>query len=143
MPNAQERLRHTTSAMQSFINCKGLVERVYASCDMGDLQKLASVSRGLADYVRDYVKHRVICIGAEYFRSGAALFDMLRSCDAVVSGSTALHLLMPEEGTTWIPSDLDIYLPQQTLPMMTWHVFWWSVMAKGLSIWCSPEHRPR
>ncbi|KAI6011814.1 hypothetical protein PISMIDRAFT_69436, partial [Pisolithus microcarpus 441] len=43
---------------------------------------------------------------------------MLRSCDAMVSGSTALHLLMPEEGTTWIPSDLDIYLLQQTLPMM-------------------------
>ncbi|KAI6014254.1 hypothetical protein BKA83DRAFT_4036601, partial [Pisolithus microcarpus] len=54
---------------------------------------------------------------------------MLCSCDAVVSGSTALHLLMPELGTTWEPTDLDIYLPQHTLIVMQRHL-----QAEGYSI---------
>ncbi|KAI5987723.1 hypothetical protein EDD15DRAFT_2173323, partial [Pisolithus albus] len=39
---------------------------------------------------------------------------IMRSCDAVVSGSTALRLLLPEIGTPWNPTDLDIYVPRST-----------------------------
>lgn len=80
---------------------------------MGGIQCLARICRRLAQHTREYVMHRVISIGAQYFRSGAVL-------------------MMPEEGTTWIPSDLDIYLPQQTLNMMlrcTSLGCRWSVMA--------------
>lgn len=85
---------------------------------MGELQNLACVSRRLTELVHDHVKHRIICVGAQYFRTGAALIDMLRSCDAVVSGSTALRILMPDVGIPWSPSDLDIYLPRHTLTVM-------------------------
>ena len=36
---------------------------------------------------------------------------MLRSCDAVVSGSSALHILLPLKFTSWVPADLNIYVP--------------------------------
>lgn len=94
------------------------MDLVQENCDMGELQNLACVSRRLTELVRDHVKHRIICVGAQYFRTGAALFDMLRSCDAVVSGSTALRILMPDVGIPWSPSDLDIYLPRHTLTVM-------------------------
>ncbi|KAI6045831.1 hypothetical protein EDC04DRAFT_2531863, partial [Pisolithus marmoratus] len=32
----------------------------------------------------------------------------------IISGSTALYLLLPEHGTSWMPTDLDIYIPQGT-----------------------------
>ncbi|KAI6010457.1 hypothetical protein EDC04DRAFT_2580939, partial [Pisolithus marmoratus] len=37
---------------------------------------------------------------------------ILHSCDAVISGSMALYLLLPECGTSWMPTDLNIYVPQ-------------------------------
>ncbi|KAI5997165.1 hypothetical protein EDD15DRAFT_2123353, partial [Pisolithus albus] len=43
---------------------------------------------------------------------------ILHTCDAVVSGSTALHILLPECETAWTPTDLDIYVPQRTCTMM-------------------------
>ncbi|KAI6024016.1 hypothetical protein BKA83DRAFT_4052984 [Pisolithus microcarpus] len=49
--------------------------------------------------------------GARYFHKGNVLLDLLCSCDTIISGSTALHLLMPKQGPTWSPSDLDIYIP--------------------------------
>ncbi|KAI5982148.1 hypothetical protein EDD15DRAFT_2139648, partial [Pisolithus albus] len=39
---------------------------------------------------------------------------ILRACDTVVSGSTALHVMLPKDGTAWSPRDLDIYVPQAT-----------------------------
>ncbi|KIK11917.1 hypothetical protein PISMIDRAFT_66221, partial [Pisolithus microcarpus 441] len=47
---------------------------------------------------------------------------MLRSCDAVISGSTALRLLLPEMGTPWRPTDLDIYVPRSTSMQMLRHL---------------------
>ncbi|KAI6120915.1 hypothetical protein EDD16DRAFT_1444366, partial [Pisolithus croceorrhizus] len=43
---------------------------------------------------------------------------ILRTCDAVISGSTALHFLLPRLGTPWTPSDLDLYVPQITSVLM-------------------------
>ncbi|KAI6130705.1 hypothetical protein EDD16DRAFT_1446124, partial [Pisolithus croceorrhizus] len=43
---------------------------------------------------------------------------ILRTCDAVVSGSTALHILLPELGTGWTPADMDVYIPQRTSALM-------------------------
>ncbi|KAI6033734.1 hypothetical protein BKA83DRAFT_37683, partial [Pisolithus microcarpus] len=39
---------------------------------------------------------------------------ILRTCDTVISGSTALHIMLPKHQTTWAPQDLDIYVPQAT-----------------------------
>ncbi|KAI6141934.1 hypothetical protein BKA82DRAFT_3925531, partial [Pisolithus tinctorius] len=35
---------------------------------------------------------------------------ILCTCDAVVSGSCALHMLLPANETSWVPADLDIYV---------------------------------
>lgn len=40
--------------------------------------------------------------------------DLVHGCDAVISGSTALHLLLPKCGTAWTPKDLDLYVPLRT-----------------------------
>ncbi|KAI6013877.1 hypothetical protein EDC04DRAFT_2579067 [Pisolithus marmoratus] len=51
-------------------------------------------------------------LSTQYCRRGDLLVDILCSCDTVISGSTALYLLLPECGTSWTPTDLDIYVPQ-------------------------------
>ncbi|KIK18237.1 hypothetical protein PISMIDRAFT_109878, partial [Pisolithus microcarpus 441] len=37
---------------------------------------------------------------------------------AVISGSMALHLALPEQGTPWSPRDLDIYIPWKMSTLM-------------------------
>ncbi|KAI6157452.1 hypothetical protein BKA82DRAFT_48178, partial [Pisolithus tinctorius] len=44
------------------------------------------------------------------------LLHILHMCDAVVSGSTALHVLLPENTMDWTPTDLDIYVPKHCYP---------------------------
>ncbi|KAI6008576.1 hypothetical protein EDC04DRAFT_2515472, partial [Pisolithus marmoratus] len=43
---------------------------------------------------------------------------ILCSCNAVISGSTALHILLLEQGTPWATDDLDIDVPQCTIMML-------------------------
>lgn len=83
-------------ASERFINCGDLVLIMMSYCDAGDL------------------KHRLCCVASQYFQNAQKLLDILRTCDAVVSGSTALRLLLPEIGTPWTPKDLDIYVPLAT-----------------------------
>ncbi|KIO01096.1 hypothetical protein M404DRAFT_116810, partial [Pisolithus tinctorius Marx 270] len=50
-----------------------------------------------------------------------ALRDILRTCDGVVSGSTALRVLLPANdaySTSWSPTDLDIYVPFRLLTLI-------------------------
>ncbi len=42
--------------------------------------------------------------------------DILRRHEAVISGSTALHFLMPSD--TWVPNDLDIYVSDPNFPAL-------------------------
>ncbi|KAI6004663.1 hypothetical protein EDD15DRAFT_2155331 [Pisolithus albus] len=83
-------------------------------CDAGDLQQLACTNHRQSEEVRAYLKHRLSCVANQYFANGDNFKAMLRSCDAIISGSTALHLLLPEYGTRWTPKDLDIYVPLAT-----------------------------
>lgn len=99
--DAQEADGHT---WKKFLNCPELVRQMLAYCDVGDLQ------------------YRVCCVGAQYFSTGDVALDILRKCDAVISGSTALHILLPECGTSWTPRDLDIYVSQANSAMLLHHV---------------------
>lgn len=81
---------------EKFIKCGDLAEIMMSYCDVGDL------------------KHRLCRVAGQYFDNAYELLDILRTCDAVISGSTALHLLLPETGTSWTPKDLDIYVPLAT-----------------------------
>ncbi|KAI5982957.1 hypothetical protein EDD15DRAFT_2110694, partial [Pisolithus albus] len=91
-----------------------LVQHMQTFCDARDLLHLAATSRRMSQLVRAYLKLRVCAVGERYFSGGAVLFHMLHTCDAIISGSTALHILLPEDGTPWIPRDLDLYVPEAT-----------------------------
>ncbi|KIM69882.1 hypothetical protein SCLCIDRAFT_89022, partial [Scleroderma citrinum Foug A] len=39
-------------------------------------------------------------------------FKIMCTCDAVISGSVALHFLLSTNQTNWTPTDLDLYVPQ-------------------------------
>ncbi|KAI5994668.1 hypothetical protein EDD15DRAFT_2165720 [Pisolithus albus] len=101
-----------------FFNCYELVRHVERYLDIGDLQRLGATNRHLGEWVRDYVKRRISRVSAQYFAHADDLLDIIRCCDTVISGSTALHLLLPEYGTPWTPSDLDIYVPQRNTDML-------------------------
>ncbi|KIO11585.1 hypothetical protein M404DRAFT_126231 [Pisolithus tinctorius Marx 270] len=55
-------------------------------------------------------------IATPFFKDPDILPHILRMCDAVISGSTALHLLLPENTTEWTPTDLNIYVPEHCYP---------------------------
>ncbi|KAI6023472.1 hypothetical protein EDC04DRAFT_2574486 [Pisolithus marmoratus] len=44
--------------------------------------------------------------------------DILHTCDGVISGSTALHILLPKTGTPWMLADLDLYVPKNHSELM-------------------------
>ncbi|KAI6148715.1 hypothetical protein BKA82DRAFT_118014, partial [Pisolithus tinctorius] len=54
-----------------------------------------------------------------FFRDVATLKSILHSCDAVVSGSCALHVLLPANETSWLPSDLDLYVSYRHLACLS------------------------
>ncbi|KAI6095494.1 hypothetical protein F5141DRAFT_971173, partial [Pisolithus sp. B1] len=47
---------------------------------------------------------------------------ILHTCDAIISGSTALHILFPRLRAPWRPADLDLYMLQITLVLMLSHL---------------------
>lgn len=54
---------------------------------------------------------RLHFLSSRFFVSGEELSFILGACDSVVSGSTALHIMLPKASTSWSPSDLDVYIP--------------------------------
>ncbi|KAI6006221.1 hypothetical protein F5J12DRAFT_721305 [Pisolithus orientalis] len=53
-------------------------------------------------------------MGRGFFANPIVLHDILCTCDGVVLGSTALHLLLLAShtySTSWLPTNLDIYVP--------------------------------
>ncbi|KAI5981833.1 hypothetical protein EDD15DRAFT_2182588 [Pisolithus albus] len=106
--------RGATAALQKFLICEDLHRHFFSYCNVADLQQLACTNWRQSGNVRAYLRHRITTVGALYFENGKDLFDMLRTFDAVISGSTALHLLLPKRGTSWTPNDLDLYVPLHT-----------------------------
>lgn len=87
-----------------------LVHEILDYCGIGDLIRLGCTSRSHATLARDYLQlrmHHNIC---RFCTDVYAFQKMLRSCHSVVSGSAALHILLPAKTMTWVPADLDIYV---------------------------------
>ena len=57
------------------------------------------------------IQQRMRMLSKEFFDGGEYLTFTLAACNAVISGSTALHFLLPKSTTSWMPTDLDIYVP--------------------------------
>ncbi|KAI6157967.1 hypothetical protein BKA82DRAFT_21971 [Pisolithus tinctorius] len=83
---------------------------IFGYCTIQDLAILAQASTELNGLARDYLQHQLHLLSLPFFDNTATLMSILRSCDAVVSGSCALHMLLPANKTSWVPADLDIYV---------------------------------
>ncbi|KAI6156922.1 hypothetical protein BKA82DRAFT_4050995, partial [Pisolithus tinctorius] len=79
-------------------------------CNISDITMLAQTCTLLNLIACDYVHHHLHFMTFSFFDKPDMLSMILRSCDAVVSSSCALHLLLPANDTAWYPSDLDIYV---------------------------------
>ncbi|KAI6138608.1 hypothetical protein BKA82DRAFT_4020817 [Pisolithus tinctorius] len=91
-----------------------IVNEVLGHCDLLGMFNLASTCRAHAEVAQQHLKTRIRNMGRGFFADPIVLRDILRTCDGVVSGSTALHLLLPAShsySTSWLPTDLDIYVP--------------------------------
>ena len=88
-----------------------LVSEIFSYCDVHDLVQLGRTSRKYGTLIREYLSHRIHQTFLPFFTDVCEFRETLRSCDALVSGSAALHILLPPKSTTWVPTDLDIYVP--------------------------------
>ena len=50
-------------------------------------------------------------MAGRFFKDTKGFADILTDLQTVVSGSSALHLLLPSKITNWTTRDLDIYVP--------------------------------
>ena len=87
-----------------------LLHDVFGYCNVQDLVHLRCTSRDHGALMAGYLTHHMDVIIAPFFPDVQAFHEILRSCNAVVSGSLALYTLLPVKTTSWIPGDLDIYV---------------------------------
>ncbi|KAI6146393.1 hypothetical protein BKA82DRAFT_125716 [Pisolithus tinctorius] len=65
------------------------------------------------------MQHHLHLLTKLFFDRVETLLSLLWSCDAVVSGSCVLHILLPANETPWLPGDLDIYVSCHQLSYLT------------------------
>ncbi|KIO11209.1 hypothetical protein M404DRAFT_127276 [Pisolithus tinctorius Marx 270] len=68
--------------------------------------------------VRWYLQHQLNIICTPFFPTSEHLTNILSVCDAVVSGSAALRMVLPANACNWPSSDLDIYVPHHSLTQL-------------------------
>ncbi|KIN96724.1 hypothetical protein M404DRAFT_32960 [Pisolithus tinctorius Marx 270] len=87
-----------------------LLQLVLEHCDMKDLLTFAATSSTNAEHVWWYLKHQLDATCTPFFPSTEHLTNILSACDAIVSGSAALRMVLPTNACNWQSSDLDIYI---------------------------------
>ncbi|KAI6106667.1 hypothetical protein EDD16DRAFT_1628622 [Pisolithus croceorrhizus] len=93
---------------QKFINCVELVHEMLSRCEVVDLQQLLGATReqGAGTSIpqtANLCRHTVTSLLARFCRRSSA--------PVIGCHNSSLYLLLPKRGTTWSPSDLDIYVP--------------------------------
>ncbi|KIO12018.1 hypothetical protein M404DRAFT_125896, partial [Pisolithus tinctorius Marx 270] len=91
-----------------------VTEEILRHCNASDLFTYACTSTSSATLVKEYLTARLLTVYGKFFQSPRNVPHILASCDAVISGSTALSILLPEMSTTWTAGDLDIYVPKRS-----------------------------
>jgi len=100
-------------------NADNDITHVLNSSNIITLARLAAISASNADKVSQHLAHRLDCLLQPFFSSGTILWEILRTCNAVLSGSSALRLLLPITPATWKPNDLDLYVPHCHMRLLT------------------------
>ena len=88
-----------------------ILESLLDFCDLPTIVTFSHASQRFAEIGRWYLRLRLHSLSSRFFVSGEELSFILGACDSVVSGSTALHIMLPKASTSWSPSDLDVYIP--------------------------------
>ena len=79
-------------------------------CNVHELFQMGAATRKIAKLAAEYISHRMDLAIHHFFTDIESFQQMLQSCDAVVSGSSVLHILLPAKTTSWVPTDLNIYV---------------------------------
>ena len=85
---------------------------ILAYLNIRELLMLAATSNFNQSLVFDYIERQKNRLASYFFKNSDIFFQKLADVDGVVSGSAALHLLLPAATTNWTPSDLDLYVPR-------------------------------
>jgi len=72
-----------------------LVNKIFSYCDVWDLVQLGRTSRTYGTWIGKYLSHCIDKTFLPFVADVSEFHETLRSCDALVSGSAALHLLLP------------------------------------------------
>lgn len=96
---------------KTFVPDLALLYEVLDHCDAGELASIAAINRYHTTVVRKYLRQRFGIMAGQFFKDPDLFAGLLNECQAVVSGSAALHLLMPPKTTHWIPQVMDILVP--------------------------------
>ncbi|KIO09239.1 hypothetical protein M404DRAFT_57819, partial [Pisolithus tinctorius Marx 270] len=59
-----------------------------------------------------YLQHRLRTTCSPFFPNPEVTTNILLACNAIVSGSAALRMVLPANACNWATSDLDIYVSQ-------------------------------
>lgn len=88
-----------------------LIYDVLDYCNIRDLVPVAALNSFHTNVVQKYICQRSTIMASQFFTDTDAFSRMLTDCHAGVSGSAALHFMLPTKTTDWTPNDLDIYAP--------------------------------
>ena len=79
-------------------------------CNLYEQMQIASTNSANNKTVKNYIHKRLKMVGEAWFNNGDTLLEILRSCNALISGDVALQFLLPETRSRWYPLHLDIYI---------------------------------
>ena len=80
-------------------------------CNLHEQMRIAATHSINRATVKKYIDHRLELLGSRFFDDGNTLLEILRMCDAVISGDIALQIFLPETRAAWYPADLHVYVP--------------------------------
>lgn len=73
------------------------------------LSVLQGASQTMRQHIHAHIHHRLLTVLTPFGIPVKDLFRILRRSDTVISGSLALHFMLPASARTWTPRDMDLY----------------------------------
>ena len=95
----------------SIMPTKDLIYELLHYFNVRELLPIAAINIFHTKIIRKHLQQRFTLMASRFFPDTKAFLQILSDYDATVSGSAALHLLLPMKTTNWTPNDLDIYAP--------------------------------
>ena len=85
------------------------MELVLSAISIPSLSKLAATSKASYAIVHRHIYDRLTTTLRPFFSNVQEFMAVLASTETVISGSQALHFMMPPYNHSWAPADMDMY----------------------------------